>query len=331
VSGGPYFEQLSVGERVETAPALTLTSGMAATHQAILGDRLPLALDAELAVAVLGADGPLAHPGLVWDVAIGQSTLLTRRVVANLFYRGLSFRRAPVIGDTLRTTTEVLALRQNRGRPGRPATGLAVLGVHTRDQEGRTVLDFVRCAMLPLEDPEGVTGRADDLEALGAGIPGPALSSSMRAWRLGPYRDAVTGGRPWDRAIQAGTRWSGAGGDVVSSAPELARLTLNVANVHHDETLGRRLVYGGHTIGLAAAQLARVLPELITVVGWHACDHTGPVSEGDTLTSTVELERREDLPQGGALAHLRSVVHAQTGFGDEPRAVLDWRLVALMP
>ena len=41
-------------------------------------------------------------------------------------------------------------------------------------------------------------------------------------------------------------------GDVVSSAPELARLTLNIAATHHDSRVGgRRLVYGGHTIGLA--------------------------------------------------------------------------------
>ena len=44
----PYFEDLEVGQLVTEAPALTLTPGHAATHQAILGDRLRLALDAEL-------------------------------------------------------------------------------------------------------------------------------------------------------------------------------------------------------------------------------------------------------------------------------------------
>ena len=49
--------------------------------------------------------------------------------------------------------------------------------------------------------------------------------------------------------------------DVVSSAPELARLTLNIAATHHDSRVGgRRLVYGGHTIGLALAQASRLLP-----------------------------------------------------------------------
>ena len=41
---------------------MTLTPGVAAAHQAILGDRLRLALDAELAHAVTGVPGVLAHP-----------------------------------------------------------------------------------------------------------------------------------------------------------------------------------------------------------------------------------------------------------------------------
>lgn len=38
---------------------------------------------------------------LVWDTAIGQSTVATGRVVANLFYRGLLLRTTPRLGDTL--------------------------------------------------------------------------------------------------------------------------------------------------------------------------------------------------------------------------------------
>ena len=48
-------------------------------------------------------------------------------------------------------------------------------------------------------------------------------------------------------------------GDLVSSAPELARLTLNLAAIHHDASAaadGRRLVYGGHTVGIAAPRRA---------------------------------------------------------------------------
>src|SRR5215469_13413545 len=147
---GPYFDDLTVGQEFTGAPAMTLTEGLAAAHQAVTGDRLALALDHELCREVTGG-GPLAPPALVWDVANGQSTVVTRHVRANLFYRGLAFRRAPVIGDTLRTRTEVAALRQNQPRPGRAPTGLAALRISAPDQETPPVLDLWRCAMLPLQ------------------------------------------------------------------------------------------------------------------------------------------------------------------------------------
>jgi len=36
--GGPYFDDLSHGQVFDGAPSITLTDGLAASHQAILGD-----------------------------------------------------------------------------------------------------------------------------------------------------------------------------------------------------------------------------------------------------------------------------------------------------
>jgi len=327
---GPYFDDLRVGDRFDDAPGLTLTSGHAALHQAILGDRLRFPLDAGLCARALGAAAPLAHPGLVWDVAIGQSTLATGRVIANLFYRGLVLHRTPLIGDTLRTKVEVVALRRNRPRPDRAPTGLAVLRVATTDQEARRVLDFHRCAMLPVREPAPEDGPADELDRFDAELDPVALRSSIGGWNLGAL--GGLGGSPRFRDLLPGQTWRLAAGDAVTSAPELARLTLNIAHAHHDSAAnptGRRLVYGGHTIGIAAAQLTRALPSLLTIVAWHSCDHLGPVFEGDTLASEVELERTEPLPDGGGLLHLRSRVRSRRTSGEEAD-VLDWRLVAVM-
>ena len=72
----PYFDELANGQVFDSAPSVTLTSGAAAMHQAILGDRLAISTDHELGRRVSGR-GPLAHPAHVWDVSIGQSTLAT--------------------------------------------------------------------------------------------------------------------------------------------------------------------------------------------------------------------------------------------------------------
>ncbi|PQP54841.1 acyl dehydratase, partial [Mycolicibacterium austroafricanum] len=40
MSGGPHFDDLRVGQVFDSAPSMTLTAGVAATHQAIIGDRM---------------------------------------------------------------------------------------------------------------------------------------------------------------------------------------------------------------------------------------------------------------------------------------------------
>jgi acyl dehydratase len=325
----PWFEDLTVGTVFGAAPSLTLTEGHAALHQAITGDRLRLALDRPLGEATAGAGQPVAHPALVWDAAIGQSTVATGRVVANLFYRGLLLRRAVRLGDTLHTTTEVVARRENRVREGRRPTGLALLRIRTVDQAQRPVLDFTRCAMLPLRDDP--TGEPGDEVGGAADLDAEPLRAAAAELDLAAYRAAVPG--PHFDAVPDGWATEIEGGDVVDSAPALARLTLNAAMAHLDAGStadGRRLVYGGHAIGLAAGQAARALPALVTILGWHACEHTAPVFEGDTLRSRLALERREPLPGAGGLLHLRSRVTAARADGGEDAEVLDWRFVAVL-
>jgi acyl dehydratase len=326
-AGGPYFDDLYIGQVFDWAPSATLTAGLAAAHQAILGDRLRLALDADLCAAVTGVPGPLAHPALVCDVAIGQSTLVTQRVKANLFYRGLTFHRFPVVGDTIYTRTEVVGLRANSVKPGRAPTGLAALRMTTIDQADRLVLDFYRCGMLPASpdwNPGGAPG--DDLSGIGADAAGSVLDPTA-GWDGEAFRSRVPGPH-FDAGIAGSVLHST--GDIVSSAPELARLTLNIAATHHDRRIGgQRLVYGGHTIGLALAQASRLLPNLVTVLGWESCDHTGPVHEGDTLYSELHVESAEATAHGGVL-RLRSLVYAASETAGEPdRPVLDWRFSAL--
>jgi acyl dehydratase len=319
--GPPYFDDLAVGD-VFPAPGLTLTDGHAALHQATIGDRLRLSLDAPLYAAVTGRPGLLAHPALVCDIAIGQSTAPSGRVLGNLFYRGLATRPVAV-GTTLRTHTEVVALKSSsRGR------GIAALRVTTVDGDGDPVLDFWRCPLLPSRPGSVATEHADDLSAVGREVDAHDLVPTT--WDLGPLRVEPLG--PLFADLEPG-RHRVEAGETVTSAPELARLSLNLAMTHTDGSSGahgQRLVYGGHVIGIAAAHLTRVLPDLATILAWHSCDHLGPTFEGDLLRTTVELAKLEPLADGG-LVHFRARTSAQGPAEDTPRDVLDWSAVGLMP
>jgi acyl dehydratase len=331
--GGPYFEDLERGQVFDDAPALTITPGHAATHQAIVGDRMRLALDAELCRAVTGSERPLVHPNLVCDVAIGQSTGPSRRVIGNLFYRGLVLLRPVFTGDTLRTRTEVVALKQNRTRPGATATGLAALRIRTENQNSEPVLDFYRCPMLPLRDPEARTGRADRFDEIPERLDMDAVRAAVPRWRYEALRDGA-GAALGSQTPAPGTTYELEGRDTVSAATELARLTLNVAMTHTDAAAGahgRRLVYGGHTIAVAAAHASLALPSMATLVAWRSADHLGPVFEGDILSTELTVAATLPLEHAsGVLADLRAVVHAEREPGTRPEAVLDWRFLAVV-
>lgn len=324
----PYFEDFERGMEYE-APAMTLTEGIGALRQAITGDRLRLALDHHLCREITGRSTPIAHPLLVTDVAIGQSTWASQRAKANLFYRGLVLRRPVHLGETLLTSTRIVALRQNRSHAGRSATGMVALEIRTCNQDGDEVLRFWRCAMIPCRTSDCQTGHQDALDGIGI----DPLDRQLRAavpthWRWEPTR-RWRGLRAADLA--AGTRLIIEARNTVTAAPELARLTLNLAMMHTDERLsylGQRLVYGGHTIGVAFAQVSRVLPNLITVLGWERVEHTGPVLEGDRLRSECAIE--EMLPcEPGAMLKLNVRTYADRGEPEGEKPVLEWCFWAL--
>ncbi len=323
----PWFEDLEVGDEFNDVPAVTLTAGHMAVHQALFGDRLRLSLDHVLSKRVTGREQPVIPTSLVSNIAIGQSTIASQRVMGNLFYRGLVFRRPVYLGDTLTTRTRIEALRQNSIRPGRPASGMVVLQVDVRNQNDEVVMLFWRCPMIPCRDPRADTGKSDDFDFLPELLDEATLEAAVPDWDL----TGLNGSRP-----NTGERTEVEARDTVTLAPELVRLTLNLAMTHTDASrsiYGKRLVYGGHTISMAAAQLSRVLPSMATTLGWYHCNHVAPVFEGDMLSSVVTVDSVAPVSIGTV-----AVVHVETFAerGDQAPeqgkdvAVLDWRLAVLL-
>ncbi len=326
----PYFEDF-VRDQEFDAPAVTLTGGHAALHQALTADRLRLPLDHHASRAVTGSALPLAHPLLITNLAIGQSTWASQRAKANLFYRGLVFERQAHLGETLSTRTRVVGLRQNRAQSGRAATGLVVLEVITRNQNAQEVLRFWRCPMIPCRDPEANTQNHDDLDVIGADEVAERVGAALpAAWKTREVASGWSGLKATD--LHPGMHWRIESRDTVTSAPELVRLTLNMAMMHTDACtsyLNQRLVYGGHTLGIAFAQVTRALPNLLTMLGWESVEHTGPVAEGDRLRSDLTVLDINPTPVG---AKVKLVVHTYASGDDEREAekrVLVWTLWVL--
>ncbi len=327
---GPYFEDFHHGLEFD-APAVTLTAGHAALHQALFGDRLRLPLDHAGSARVTNSPAPLCHPLLAINIAIGQSTWASQRVKANLFYRGLVLRQPVFLGDTLYTRTRVVGLRQNKPQAGRAATGIVALEMTTTNQHGETVLHFWRCPMIPCRDPEARTGHVDDLETIGKGVTlEDVLAAVPTTWNMTPASEWL-GTRASN--IAPDQRFIIEARDTITSAPELVRLSLNMAMAHTDAKLsylGERLVFGGHTIFMGFSQITRGLPNLLTVLAWESCDHVAPVVEGDRLrTEFTVTDVKPAGTSGASLLRIDAECFAARDTPEEETRVLDWEFWAL--
>ena len=313
-----------MGQPLDPAPAITIGPGEAAVYQAVCGDPLAISLSRPLAEAMTGQPGSVVNPTLVLQVAIGQSTVATRKVVANLFYRGVRQLRTVRVGDTLTTAVTVRGLREASSRPDRPPRGLVLLGMQTHDDQGRLVLDFERCALVRRRS-DAAGGHHDDLGGTPDELDMAAfVEAAPDDWDLTPL------GTPQDWPI--GETRTDPLRDTVTDAPALVRLTQNLAPPHRDASLGqggKRLIYGGHTVGLAQAGLVRLFPTAATVVGWHRCDHTGPVFEDDVVDVAATLDVIHPVDNGRLLA-FTVIVQAERDDAD-PVPVLDWRPIVLAP
>ena len=329
----PWFEDFNVGDDFSQVPSITITEGYTAIHQAIFADRLRLPLDYSLSRRITGAKSALVNPSLVCNLAIGQTTIPSQRVMGNLFYRGLILQKPVYLGDTLTTSTRVVALKQNKIKPGRASSGMVALEMHVENQNSETVLLFWRCPMIPCQDPEADTGHNDAFDMMPEDLAIGGLQEAVPGWQLDKYREALPGQHFND--LTEGDQYLVEAQDTVTLAPELVRMTLNMAMTHTDATrsvYGKRLVYGGHTISTAAAQITRVLPNMVTILGWYKCDHVAPVFEQDILRTEVTVIETHSLVSGG-IVRLHIETYATRGDqapdNGQNIKVLDWHLAAL--
>ena len=261
---GPYYDDLRPGHVFPRPPGVTLDTGLAATYLAISGDAPALTIDHELSRRVTGRGERLANAALVMHLSVGASTVATKHVIANLFYRNVVIRRPVYLGETLQTTTRVIAMADASTKPGVAPRGKLLLGMETVSTgTGEVIIDYERCPLLPCRGTEA-PGFADDLGVAEGPLDLDRFVGGIdRSWDLSLLGDH-------DRWAVGETRVDGLR-DVVDQATALVRISHNVAAAHRDvdrSPYDRRLVYGGHTIALASASLTRMMAGFATVVGW---------------------------------------------------------------
>ena len=149
---GRYFDEWQVGDKVAHAITRTVTETDNVLISTLTHNPQPLHLDYE-AAAKTEFKKPLVNScftfSLMIGVSVGDTTLGT--LVANLGYDALKFPNPVFAGDTLRSETECIAVRESKSRPN---AGIVTWAHRSFNQRGELVCECTRTALL-LKKPNG--------------------------------------------------------------------------------------------------------------------------------------------------------------------------------
>lgn len=143
---GRYFDEWQVGDIIAHAVTRTVTETDNVLVSALTHNPQPMHLDHEVAAAS-EFGRPLVNSiytfGLMIGVSVSDTTLGT--LVANLGYDRLVFPAPVFVGDTLRSESKCIEVRESKSRPN---AGIVTWEHRSFNQRGELVCKCSRSALL---------------------------------------------------------------------------------------------------------------------------------------------------------------------------------------
>jgi 2-methylfumaryl-CoA hydratase len=304
---GRFFEDYRLGEMIIHAVPRTIGAGERALYHALYPARGAVHSSDEFARSVGLTASPLDDL-IAFHTVFGKTVPdISLNAVANLGYAEGRWLKPVWPGDTLRSVSEVIGLKETSSG----ATGVVWVRTRGLNQRNEPVLDYVRWVLVKKRRRE---------VAVETHV--PVLAASVA-----PESLVVPDGLDFSRFNFALSgephRWGDYGVDevidhvdavTVEEAEHMlaTRLWQNTSKVHYDvgqREDGRRLVYGGHVISLGRALSFNGLANAQFIVGLNAGAHVNPCFAGDTLRAWSKvLDRAETAVPGVGALRLRLVV-----------------------
>jgi 2-methylfumaryl-CoA hydratase len=307
-SPGRFFEDFTLGETIRHATPRTVTAGDVALYTALYGSRFAVQSSDAFARSIGYQRAPVDDL-LVFHIVFGKTVPdVSLNAVANLGYAAGRFLAPVYPGDTLRTVSEVIGLKENSNRQ----TGVVYVRSTGLNQRGDEVLDYVRWVMVRKRDPDAVVPQ-EHVPTLPRAVAVDALGDACPVLDPEAYDLSLAGSSYRFADYAVGERIDHVDGMTVEEAEhQLAtRLYQNTARVHFDQVaqsasrFGRRLIYGGHVISLARALSFNGLGNAFHVAAINAGRHVAPLFAGGTVYAWSEVLEKAELPGRDDVGALR--------------------------
>ncbi|MGJ8544419.1 MAG: MaoC family dehydratase [Sulfitobacter sp.] len=336
---GRFFEDYRMGEVIHHAVPRTVKMGERALYHMLYPARHALHSSDQFAQSCGLPFSPLDDL-VAFHIVFGKTVPdISLNAVANLGYAQGRWTAPVWPGDTLRSQSEVIGLKQNSNGK----SGVVYVRTTGLNQHDETVLEYVRWVMV----------RKADIDAPAPQTVIPDLPEALRADQLcipkgldfSAY-DFTLAGEPhrWGD-YEIGEKIDHVDGVTVEEAEHMlaTRLWQNTAKVHFDRAArpdGSRLIYGGHVISMARALSFNGLANAQMMVGLNGGAHANPCLAGDTIRAWSEvLDKAETGAPGVGAVRLRLVATKGGAPFDLrgadgkylPEVLLDLDYWALMP
>jgi 2-methylfumaryl-CoA hydratase len=344
-SPGNFFEDFYVGMNILHATPRTVTVGDVSLYTALYGNRFAVQSSSAFAKAI-GLPGAPLDDMLLFHMVFGKTVPdVSLNAIANLGYASGRFHALAYPGDTLRTVSEVIGLKENSNAK----TGTVYVRSVGTNQRDEMVLEYIRWVMVRKKDlsapaPEPVVPELPEAVAVADLIVPDGLDFSG-------YDTNLAGSPFFWEDYEAGEKIDHVDAMTVEEADHMiaTRLYQNTAKVHFnqhtekDGRFGKRIVYGGHVISLARSFAFNGLANAFRIAAINGGRHVAPIFAGDTVYSWSQVLSKDELPGRSDLGALRLRLVATKDrdcaafpYKDEegkydPAVVLDFDYTVLIP
>lgn len=338
-NSGRFFEDYVVGDVLNHPVPRTVKMGERALYHMLYPARHALHSSDQFAQGCGLPFSPLDDL-VAFHVVFGKTVPdVSLNAVANLGYAEGRWLRPVWPGDTLRSVSEVIGVKQNSNGK----TGVVYVRTTGMNQHDETVLEYVRWVMVRKRDVDA-PAPAPIVPEL-AKVVAPTDLVVPKGLDFTDYDFALAGEPHRWGDYEVGEQIDHVDGVTIEEAEHMmaTRLWQNTAKVHFDVNArpdGSRLIYGGHVISMARALSFNGLANAQMMVGLNAGAHANPCLSGDTVYAWSEvLDKAETASLGVGAIRLRLVAtkgHAPFVLRDEdgkyrPEVLLDLDYWALIP
>ena len=307
MSKSNYLEDFSIGQKLIHAIPRTLSEADASLYIALTGDRRPL-FCAKTFASQLGYKKVPLNDMLVFHIAFGRTVQdISLNAVANLGYSDVRFIGPVFAGDTIRSESTVIGLKENSNK----TNGIVYVHSIVYNQNDDDVLSWKRWVMVPKNNSDAVITEIfipdlpksvslDDIS-----IPSTLDVSNFDISSTGSSR--FWGDYNVDETIDHNH-----GLTVDETAHTMAtHLYQNNARLHFDAHLmkdtafKKRLIYGGHIISLCNAINFQGIENALNIVAINTGVHSNPTFSGDTIYAKTIIQAKNEIKGRGDIGLLR--------------------------